>query len=63
MLVDCQAFPEFPRQSLLPDETVRFPIAPLRPAAEDLVAVMVHAGLSQRDRVEVVYLPARPASR
>jgi len=63
MLVDCQAFPEFPRQSLLPDETVRFPITPLRPAAEDLVAVMVHAGLSQRDRVEVVYLPARPASR
>lgn len=62
MLVDCRVLPDFPRQSFLPEETVRFSASRIPPAPDELLGVLVYAGLNQRDRADVVYLPARPTS-
>ncbi|WP_153013064.1 hypothetical protein [Pseudacidovorax intermedius] len=56
-LVRCKPLPEFPKQSMLPGETVPLSLKSLSPAPGDLIGVLAYDGLNQGDRAAVLYLP------
>lgn len=56
-LVRCKPLPEFPKQSMLPGETVPLSLKNLSPAPGDLIGVLAYDGLNQGDRAAVLYLP------
>ena len=56
LLVDCKPVTNFPRQSLLPNETVKFPTT----AEGNSIGILVSAGLNQRDRAVMLYFPPLP---
>lgn len=58
LLVECKAFTSFPRQSILPEETVRFPATVSGDDGKaSYVGILVFGGLNHSDRADSIYLP------
>ena len=63
LMVECKAFVNFPRQTFMPNETVKFSVSPddVSDTTSPYVGILVYSGLNQRDRTTSIYLPVVPA--